>query len=193
MDEPIFEKTPIFPGGPKKILIIGTLGSGKTTVALDLSKKTGYPYFSIDECRIKYSDSTVHGEDCAWEHFLRICGNPTQGILEFSGGGPHVEEVCEALLSSGVSVSVIWLDLPLETCIERASCRQNNVPTPFPWGPIDTSVPAIYSGIEFAWNTVWSNEPLFHVIRMKFQSSTSYSEVYAAIVTYLKNTESTLV
>jgi len=31
----------------KKILLIGTLGAGKTTPALDLAKKIGYPYLSI--------------------------------------------------------------------------------------------------------------------------------------------------
>jgi len=35
-----------------KILIIGTLGAGKTTLARALSDETGFPYTSIDGCRI---------------------------------------------------------------------------------------------------------------------------------------------
>jgi deoxyadenosine/deoxycytidine kinase len=40
---------------PRKILIIGTLGSGKTTVAQRLARDTGFPYASIDDCRITAS------------------------------------------------------------------------------------------------------------------------------------------
>ena len=174
-----------FSGRARKILLIGTLGAGKTTVAQDLAKETGYSYASIDECRIQYSDSTVRGEDSAWGHFLAACAVPAPGILEFSGGGPYVCEVRGALLNSGLPISIIWLDLPLDICIERASLRQKNVPTPFPWGPIDTSVRAIYSGIESTWITLWCAEPRFHATRMRFQGNTSYSEMYARIVTAL--------
>jgi len=169
----------------KKILLIGTLGAGKTTIALDLAKRTGYPYVSIDECRIQHSDSTIPGEESAWRYFLAACAEPAPGILEFSGGGPHVHEVREALLDSGLPVSIVWLDLPHETCIERASLRQKYVPAPFPWGPIDISVQAIYSSIERAWDTVWCAEPRFHTMRMRFQGSTPYPELFAKVAAAL--------
>jgi ATP-dependent protease HslVU (ClpYQ) ATPase subunit len=47
---------------PRKILLIGTLGSGKTTVAQRLAQDAGFPYASIDGCRIRYGDGTVEGE-----------------------------------------------------------------------------------------------------------------------------------
>ena len=84
---------------PRKILLIGTMGSGKTTLAEYLARDTGFPYASIDACRIRYSNSTVEGEDSAWDHFLELCSRPAPEILEFSGGGPHVDEVRKNLLS----------------------------------------------------------------------------------------------
>jgi hypothetical protein len=166
---------------PKKILIIGTLGSGKTTLAEYLARDTGFPYASIDECRIRYGDGTVSGEDCAWDHFLEICGSSSPGILEFSGGGPHVDEVRKNLLSSKIPVSVIWLVLPLDTCINRALQRQKNIHAPFLWGPIEYSVPAIHDSIEFAWDNVWSREPGFQVTRQEFRSTTSVGDMYSVI------------
>jgi len=166
---------------PRKILLIGTLGSGKTTLAEYLVRDTGFPYASIDECRIRYGDGTVSGEDCAWDHFLEICGKPTPGILEFSGGGPHVDEIRKNLLCSTIPVSVIWLVLPLDTCITRALQRQKNIPAPFPWGPIDYSVPAIHDSIKFAWDNVWSREPGFHATRQEFRSTTSVGDMYSVI------------
>jgi hypothetical protein len=166
---------------PRKILILGTLGSGKTTLAEYLTRNTGFPYSSIDECRIRYGDGTGEGEDCAWEHFLKICGSSTPAILEFSGGGPHVEEVRKNLISSTIPVSVIWLVLPLDTCITRALQRQKNIPAPFPWGPIEYSVPAIHDSIEFAWNSVWSREPGFRATRLEFLRTTSAGDMYSVI------------
>ena len=166
---------------PRKILIIGTLGSGKTTLAELLARDTGYPYASIDTCRIHYGDGTPSGEERAWENFLAICRKPAPGILEFSGMGPHVEEVRSNLLCSTIPVSVIWLVLPLDTCIARASQRQKKIPSPFPWAPVAYSVPLIHDGIEYAWNIIWSNESHFHVILQEFPGTTSVDEMYSAI------------
>jgi hypothetical protein len=172
-------KNPVI--SPRKILLIGTLGSGKTTLAEYLAKDTGFPFGSIDECRIRYGDGTVAGEDCAWDHFLEDCSRPGPGILEFSGMGPHAEEVLKNLVTSAMPVSVIWLVLPLETCISRAMQRQKNIPYPFPWGPVEYSVPAIHDSIEFTWDTLWSREYRFHATRLEFLSTDSVAEMYSFI------------
>ena len=166
---------------PQKVLIIGTLGSGKTTLAEYLARDTGFPYASIDECRIRYGDGTVSGEDSAWDHFLEFCRKPSPGILEFCGLGPHVEEVRENLLCSTIPVSVIWLVLPLDICITRALQRKKNIPSPFPWGPVGYSVPAIHDSIGFAWDSVWSREPGFHATRQILGRTTSIAEMYSVI------------
>jgi hypothetical protein len=166
---------------PRKILLIGTLGSGKTTIAEYLAQDTGFLYASIDECRVRYADGTVEGEDSAWDHFLELCGRSAPQILEFSGGGPRVDEVRTNLLDSTIPVSVIWLVLPPGTCITRALQRQKNIPAPFPWGPVEYSVPAINNSIEFAWDNVWSREPGFRATRQEFGSSVSVGEMYSVV------------
>jgi len=166
---------------PQKILIIGTLGSGKTTVAQLLALDTGFPYASIDECRVRYGDGTVSGEESAWDHFLEFCREPSPGILEFCGLGPHGEEVRDDLLCSTIPVSVIWIVLPLDTCITRASQQQKTIPYPFPWAPVAYSVPLIHDGIGFAWDTVWSRESRFHATKQEFPATDSISEMYTAI------------
>jgi hypothetical protein len=165
----------------RKILLIGTLGSGKTTVGELLANNTGFPYDSIDDCRIHYGDGTVSGEERSWDHFLEICRKPTPGILEFSGMGPHVDEVRKSLLCSTIPVSVIWLVLPLDTCITRALQRQKDIPAPYQWAPIQQSVPAIHDAIEFAWDSVWSREPGFHATRQVFSGTTSADDMYSVI------------
>jgi hypothetical protein len=183
--EQVDEYSEPFTIGMMKILIIGTLGAGKTTLARALSQETGYPYASIDDCRIRYSDGTTDGEDAAWRSFLRACRDPSSGILEFSGGGPHVSEVRDALLSSGIAVSVIWIDISHDLCIERASKRENVIPAPFVWAPIEYSVVAIHSGIETAWERVWNAEPGFCARRMVFSRDTPSSEISLRVLSHL--------
>ncbi len=166
---------------PQKILLIGTLGSGKTTVAQRLAQDTGFRYASIDGCRIRYGDGTAEGEERAWEHFLAICREPAPGILECCGLGPRVEEIRDELLCSTVPVSVIWLVLPLETCIARASQRQKKIPSPYQWAPVEYSVPLIHEGIVFAWEIIWSRESYFHTTRQDFSGADSVDEMYSAV------------
>ena len=166
---------------PKKILLIGTLGSGKTTVAQRLARDTGFPYASIDGCRIRYGDGTAGGEERAGENFLAICRKPAPGILECCGLGPHVEEVRDDLLCSTIPVSVIWLVLPLDTCIVRASQRQKKIPSPFQWAPVAYSVPFIHDAIEYFWERIRSREPSFHALRQEFSGTTSAARMYSVI------------
>jgi hypothetical protein len=166
---------------PQKILLIGTLGSGKTTIAQRLARDTGLPYESIDDCRIRYGDGTVEGEERAWENFLAACRKPAPGILEFSGMGPHAENVREDLLCSGIPVSLIWLVLPLEICIARAMQRLKKIPSPFPWAPVTYSAPLIHDEIEFSWEYIWSRESRFHATRLEFPGTASVEEMYSAV------------
>ena len=164
---------------PRKILLIGTLGSGKTTLAEYLARDTGFPYASIDACRVSYSNSTVEGEVSAWDHFLEICGRPVPGILEFSGMGPHVGEVRDALRGSGIPATVIWLVIPPGTCITRAMQRKKDIPAPYQWAPIEYAVPAINDAIEYSWERTWCRG--FHAIRQEFSETASVADMYTVI------------
>jgi len=166
---------------PKKILLIGTPGSGKTTIAQQLARDTGFPYASIDGCRIRYGDGTAGGEEQAWEHFLAICRRPAPGILECCGMGPHVMEVRDDHLCSTVPVSVIRLVLPPDTCIARAVPRQKKNPSPFPWAPVAYPVPLIHGGTGFARDSIWIREPHFHATRQECPGTASGNEMYPAI------------
>jgi hypothetical protein len=123
----------------------------------------------------------VEGEERAWEHFLAACRKPSPGILEFCGLDPHVDEVREALLESGIPVTVIWLVLPPETCIARAVHRKKKIPAPFPWAPVADAVPFIHEGIDFAWEILWSREPAFHAVRQEFPGIASVDGMYSII------------
>ena len=165
----------------QKILFIGTLGSGKTTLADCLARDTGFPYASIDECRLRYADGTVEGEERAWDHFLCSCSQPEGTVLEFSGIGPRAMEVRDSLLESSVTVTIIWPVLPLDVCIMRARNRQKVIPFPYPLAPVDRGVPAIHDAVTVAWEIIWNKESQFHAKRLEFSGTEAPARVYSRV------------
>ena len=173
--------TPSREKGPK-ILIIGTLGAGKTTFAKYVSNKMEIPFTGIDDCRRQLGDETFAGEYRAWARFIEICSAPEASILEFSGGGPHVYAVRSALVKSGMPIYVIWLDLALDVCIQRASGRAQVVPAPYIWGDISTSTPEIHRGVERAWIKEWNVISEFHLLHLEMASELTLDEQFNALM-----------
>src|SRR5665648_556650 len=165
-----------------KILIIGTLGAGKTTFAEYISKRMGIPYIGIDDCRRQVGDGTFAGEYRAWTMFIDVCSTPAASILEFSGGGPHVCAVQDALVQSGMPVYVIWLDLALDICIQRAYSRTQEVPAPYVWGEISKSTPQIHREVERAWMNEWAMMPEIHLLRLEMLSEMTTEEQFDALM-----------
>ncbi len=166
---------------PGKVLLIGTLGSGKTTLAELLARAFFIPYASIDACRVRFGDGTMTGEDCAWEHFLKLCKMPGPYVLEFSGMGPHAREVRDTLVQSATPVLVIWLVLPADICRARARQRKKTVPFPYPLAPVEYAVPAIHAATGDAWDTIWNTEPRFRAERLEFSGTESAGEIYSVV------------
>lgn len=173
--------TPSREKGPK-ILMIGTLGAGKTTFAEYVSKRMGIPYIGIDDCRRQVGDGTFEGEYRAWARFIDVCSAPEASILEFTGGGPHAYAVQSALVQSGMPVYVIWLDPTLDICIQRASGRTQDVPAPYIWGDISKSTPQIRKGVERAWMKEWMMASNFHLLRMEMKSEKTLAEQFDSLM-----------
>ena len=173
--------TPPIKKGPK-ILIIGTLGAGKTTFAEYVSKRMGIPFTGIDDCRRQLGDETFAGEYRAWARFIEVCSTPEASILEFSGGGPHVYAVRSALVQSGMPIYVIWLEPALDICIRRASGRTQDVPAPYIWGDIDTSTPQIHIGVERAWMNEWAINPEIHSLHLEMVSEMTLDEQFNSLM-----------
>ena len=126
-----------------KILIIGNIGSGKTTIATRLKKKLSSLYISIDNLRKKYGDGSFEKEYLAWSQFLKYCEHTSEMatnsrqktiILEFTGAGCHKHSVKQALIKSKETTLVILIKTTIDTCISRLSMK--NFDIPYPWNYI---------------------------------------------------------
>lgn len=170
--------------GPK-ILIIGTLGAGKTTIAKMMAEHMGLPFVSIDRFRQLCGDGTVAGEYEAWKKFMEMCERPEGTVLEFSGAGPHTYAISEALLNSGMHVILIRLDTPPEIGIRRIKDRTSKVPTPFPWGDPHKSGNYIYKAIEKTWSEIWTAKEEIHTSMFENDGTKSIERIYYELMEFV--------
>ena len=54
-----------------EIILIGPIGSGKSTISELISIKTGLPRRSMDELRWKYYDEIGYDRDLAWQGYIK--------------------------------------------------------------------------------------------------------------------------
>lgn len=80
-----------------KILLIGNIGSGKTTLGKKIQEITGYKFVQIDEIREKYLEKKVSKEYYCIYEFLKAIENNDNIILEFTGAGCHKFAIKRAL------------------------------------------------------------------------------------------------
>ena len=113
-----------------KLLVLGNLGAGKSTVAGGLSDRFGWQSVSIDRCRQAHSDGTAAGELRAWAVFVSLGASPGPRIMECTGIGPHIPLLRLALRESQDRVGVLWVRTPVADCVARSRSRSDAVPYP---------------------------------------------------------------
>lgn len=90
-----------------KILIIGNIGSGKTTLGNKIQEITGFKFVQIDELREKYLNNSVSGEYYSLYQFIKNIEENDNLILEFTGAGCHKFAIKRALELNDIKVMII--------------------------------------------------------------------------------------
>lgn len=115
-----------------KILLLGNIGSGKTTISKILAKK--YPeweYIAIDDFRKKLSDGTIKGDAKAKSTFVKnITHDNKYQIVECTGLGRLGSSVFRRLQKYEGKLFVIILTVPLDICVSRIKDRVWDIPFP---------------------------------------------------------------
>lgn len=96
------------------IVITGNIASGKSTLAKEIKKATGFQLLSIDDYRKRHNRSNCDiGESQAWYHLIKHIKKGGNLILELTGTGQHYEK---CLLHYSGHKIVIMMPTDAETC-----------------------------------------------------------------------------
>jgi shikimate kinase len=126
--------TPPSAGGGRRIVLVGLMGAGKTSVGRRLAKALGAPFVDADEEIVAAAGMSIadifetYGEpvfrDLERRVIARLLDGPP-GVLAL-GGGAFVDPTTRARVKEK-AVS-IWLDADLDTLVERTSRKRASRP-----------------------------------------------------------------
>ncbi len=115
-----------------RILIIGNIGSGKTTLGKIIQELTGFKFIQIDEIRRKYLKEKISEEYFCLQEFLKNIEDNNNVILEFTGAGCHKFAIKRALELTGDSVLIFLCKTKLlSTLRERIEKKAFDYGNPF--------------------------------------------------------------
>lgn len=120
----------------RKIILLGYMGCGKSTIANKLSKNIGIPFVDLDikiEEKANLSINAIfekHGEiffrKLEHEVFIELLNSPEQLIIGLGGGTPCYANNHELLKAD--NVFSIYLKASIETLFSRLSANKSKRP-----------------------------------------------------------------
>lgn len=120
----------------RKIILLGYMGCGKSTVAKSLSKNTGIPFVDLDQYIEQKTKLTINaifeqrGEiyfrKLEHQAFIELLNSPDRLIIGLGGGTPCYANNHELLI--GENISSIYLKASIETLFSRLSLNKSKRP-----------------------------------------------------------------
>lgn len=116
---------------PRNLILIGFMGTGKTTIGKRVAKSLGFKFVDTDLLIVKKAGKSIPkifeevGEDAFRDletEVLRECGQKTDQVISTGGGIVIRPGNLEILKASGY---VIWLKAETDTIFERVSRNRN--------------------------------------------------------------------
>jgi shikimate kinase len=120
----------------KKIVLLGYMGCGKSTIAKELSKKVGIPFIDLDEFIEKKVEMTIknifaekgeiHFRKLEHECFVELLDLTEPVIIGLGGGTPCYANNHE--LFKRDDIVSIYLKASIDTLVNRLSLNKSNRP-----------------------------------------------------------------
>lgn len=103
----------MIPSHGRHVYLIGFMGTGKSTVGRELSKRLSRQFYDTDDLVVAMTHKSIpqifadHGED-TFRHFeakaLRLCINSPQAVIALGGGAPMVPSIAQTVRQTGRTI-----------------------------------------------------------------------------------------
>ena len=151
--------------GAERIIVIGTIASGKTRLTESISESTLLEVHRLDDARRSFDASTMEGEVAARESFLNKMV-VASGVFECTGAGPLYPDIV-AISSVRPFDVIIRVHTPVNLCVERCQERREWPPYPIDQTPSAELIRSIDDELNKHGFTIesgkWNGQKLIHV------------------------------
>ncbi len=115
-----------------KILLFGNIGSGKTTIAKELSQNSEqWTYLAVDDFRREIGDGSIKGDAKAKSAFVKSISHDEQPqLIECTGLGRLGSSVFRRLQKYDGPLIVMVLKVAVTCCEQRIEKRDWDIPFP---------------------------------------------------------------
>ena len=151
--------------GSQRVLVVGTIASGKTSFIESISRSVHLAVYRLDDARHLFNAATIGGEESARTSFLNtMAHNP--GVFECTGAGPLHPHI-SAISSRAPFDAIIRVHTPVEICLQRCAERREWPPYPTNQMPDRELIKSIDDELDrhgFASEeNTWKDQSLIHV------------------------------
>lgn len=171
-----------------KVLLFGSIASGKTTIAKLIKKE--YSYFeiiSIDNFRKEFGDYTMEGEKAAQTEFLNAIKQSKNQIIEASGLGKLGFEIYNKLEEFNDEILLVILHIPVEEINARIKNRSWDIPFPGKQEKLENIIQTINFGILFGKiPMIWSELNRTTIFQIENDNLKTQTYILKTIVNLIK-------
>jgi len=171
-----------------KILLFGSIASGKTTIAnLTQKKHPGFGLISIDDCRRIFGDGSMEKEILSQKKFIEQIYKSKNAIIEASGLGKLGDDIFNEMSKTNEKVLMIVSYLPKDIIKQRLIDRVWDIPFPGNQEKLDDIILTINYKIQFGRIQMkWLERPQITILQIENKDFKSQKIILATINNYFK-------
>ena len=170
-----------------KILLFGSIASGKTTIAEFIMKE--YPDFeiiSIDNFRQEFGDYSMEGEKISQNKFLNAIKQSKNQIIEASGLGKLGSEIYNKLAEFNDDILLVIIHIPIDEINARIKNRHWDIPFPGKQEKLESIIQTINFGIQFGKiPMIWSELKRTTIFQIENDNLKTQNYILKTIVNFI--------